>query len=180
LVEVHVNSDVPPGATMVGAAVNAAVGRGAGGVTGGGAGATTGALTATFAVAAGLLPPGPLQTSEYVVAAVSDAVLCVPLDARLPLQPPLALHAVAFVEFQVRVALAPGATVAGVAVSVAVGTGGTVTVAVGAGLGVSLAVTAAVAVGEVPAPEPPQAANDAHTTLATRQWRILMTHPQFF
>jgi hypothetical protein len=64
-----------------------------------------------------------------VVVAVSAAVVCEPLAARVPLQPPPAVHAVALVELQVSVEAAPLATEVGDAVSVAVGVGAvTVTV----------------------------------------------------
>jgi hypothetical protein len=58
------------------------------------------------------------------------AELCDPLVAREPLQPPDALHAVAFVELQVRVVGPPLGTVVGSAVRTAVGTTFTVTDAV--------------------------------------------------
>ena len=67
--------------------------------------------------------------------AVSAAVVCVPLAARVPLQPPDAVHAVALVELQVSVEVAPLATDVGDAVSVTVGVGAvTVTVADAVGL----------------------------------------------
>jgi hypothetical protein len=49
LVELHVNVDVPPGATLVGFALKVAVGMG---------------RTVTVAVAIGLVPPGPVQVRE--------------------------------------------------------------------------------------------------------------------
>jgi hypothetical protein len=54
----------------------------------------------------------------------------------VPLQPPEAVHAVAWVEFHVRVEVPPVATLVGFAVNAAVGTAGaaTVTVTVTAGL----------------------------------------------
>jgi hypothetical protein len=55
----------------------------------------------------------------------------VPLAASGPLQPPLAVHAVALVELHVSVAVPPLATPVGAAVNVAVGAGvGVVTVTV--------------------------------------------------
>jgi hypothetical protein len=92
------------------------------------------AVTVTVAVAAGLVPPGPAQVSEYVVVAVSAPVLWVPLVASVPVQPPVAVHAVALVELQVRMDAPLGPTMVGFAVSVAVGAGLMVTVAVAAGL----------------------------------------------
>jgi hypothetical protein len=58
-----------------------------------------------------------------VVVAVSAPVLCVPLAASVPLQPPLAAHAVALVEFQLSVVDPPLSRELAVAVSDAVGTG---------------------------------------------------------
>jgi hypothetical protein len=63
-----------------------------------------------------------------VVLAVSAPVLWVPLVACVPLQPPEAVHAVAFIELQVSVDVAPTAMLAGEAVRVTVGNGVTVTV----------------------------------------------------
>jgi len=75
-------------------------------------------------------PPAPVHVSVYLVVAVSAAVLCEPLAASEPLQPPEAAHEVAFVEDQVKVEAAPLATVLGLAPKVTVGTGVvTVTVA---------------------------------------------------
>ena len=59
LVELHVSVEAPPLATVVGIAVNVAVGMTA---------------TATIAVAGALVPPGPVQVSEYDVLVVSAAV----------------------------------------------------------------------------------------------------------
>jgi hypothetical protein len=77
------------------------------------------------------VPPAPLQARANVVAAVSAPVLADPVTAFAPLQPPLAVHEVAFVLDQFSMAAAPLVTVAGVAVSVTVGKGlaATVTVA---------------------------------------------------
>jgi hypothetical protein len=61
--------------------------------------------------------------------AVNAPVLRVPLAARLPLHPPEAVHAVAFVELQFKTAAAPGATVAGLAVSTTPGATFTVVLA---------------------------------------------------
>ncbi len=108
LVDAHVKVDAMPPATVTGSAVNVAVG-----------------MTLTVAVAAGLVPPGPVQVSVYIVFTASAAVDLVPLAAKVPLQPPPAIHAVAFVEVQVRMAAVPPAIDRGFAVKVAVGTGAT-------------------------------------------------------
>jgi hypothetical protein len=125
LVELQVRVEVPPLAILVGFAVNMTVG--------------TLAATVTIAVVGTLMPPGPEQVSEYVVVAVNAAVVCVPLAARGPFQPPVAVHEVALVELQVSVDVPPGATAVGFAVNVAVGgtltLAATVTVAVTAALG---------------------------------------------
>jgi hypothetical protein len=60
--------------------------------------------------------------------------LFVPLTASAPLQPPLAVHSVAFVLDQVSVELPPEAIVVGLAVNVTVGAGATVTVALAGAL----------------------------------------------
>ena len=60
LVELHVSVEVPPLATEVGFAVNVTVGAG---------------TTVTVAVATLLVPPAPVQVSEYEVLAVSAPVL---------------------------------------------------------------------------------------------------------
>ena len=123
LVELHVSVEVPPLMTVVGLADNAAVGTGA-------------AVTATIAVAAGLIPPGPVQVSEYAVFVASVPVLRLPLVGTAPLQPPEAVHAVALVELQVSVEVPPLTTVVGFASNATVGsgTGVTATVTVAAGL----------------------------------------------
>ena len=61
---------------------------------------------------------------------MSAPVLCVPLVALLPLQPPEAVHEVALVELHVRVDEPPRATAVGLAASVTVAAGTTVTAAV--------------------------------------------------
>lgn len=69
-----------------------------------------------------MAPSGPLQLSVNSVAgAVSAPVLAEPAVGRPPDHPPLAVHVVAPVEDQVRVALPPVATSFGLAVSVTVG-----------------------------------------------------------
>jgi hypothetical protein len=70
----------------------------------------------------------PLQVSVYVVVVVGETP-SVPLVASAPVQPPEAVHEVAFVLDHVNVELAPEAIVVGFAVSVTVGAGDTVTVA---------------------------------------------------
>ena len=69
------------------------------------------------------LPPLPVQVSVNCVAAVRLGVLCEPLVASLPLQPPEAAHWAAFVDDHVSVEAAPLLTVLGLAVSVTVGAG---------------------------------------------------------
>ena len=60
---------------------------------------------------------------------VIPLIAWLPLVAVLLVQPPVAAHEVALVEFQVSVDVPPLAMLAGLAVSVAVGCGTTVTVA---------------------------------------------------
>ena len=67
------------------------------------------------------LPPAPVQVSVNVVAALNAPVVALPLVVSAPLQPPEAVHALAFVELQVSVAAAPLTTAAGLAVSAIVG-----------------------------------------------------------
>jgi hypothetical protein len=95
LLELQVSSADAPLATAVGAAVKVTVGAG---------------TTVTVCVAGALVPPGPVQVSEYVVLAVNTAVARVPAAGKDPFQPPPAVHAEAFVELQVRVEVAPLAT----------------------------------------------------------------------
>jgi hypothetical protein len=64
------------------------------------------ALTVTVADCTAL-PPAPLQVSVYVALAVSAPVDCEPLSAFAPDQAPEAVHAVAWVADQFKVALAP-------------------------------------------------------------------------
>jgi hypothetical protein len=88
----------------------------------------------TEAVTGAVTPPGPAHVIEYAVVVVNGPVLRLPLAARVPLQPPDAVHESAFVELQVNVELPPTATATGVAARVTVGSGFTVTVAVAGGL----------------------------------------------
>jgi hypothetical protein len=115
LVELHVNVEAAPLATEAGFAASVTIG-----VPG----------TVTVAVATLLVPPRPAQVNEYEFVAVSAPVLCVPLVALAPLQPPEATHEVVLVEFHVSVEAPPLATEVGFAVSVTVGAGTTVTLAV--------------------------------------------------
>ncbi len=69
------------------------------------------------------LPPAPVQTSVNTDVAVKAPVVAVPEVARLPVQPPDAVQAVAFVELQVSVAVDPLLTVVGDAASVTTGAG---------------------------------------------------------
>jgi hypothetical protein len=112
----HVNVEVAPEAMLVGFAVSVTVG-----------GADE--LTVTVAEAGADVPPVPLQVSVYVVVAVGETP-SVPLVASAPVQPPEAVHEVAFVLDQVSVELAPEAIVVGFAVKVTVGAAIPVTVTV--------------------------------------------------
>jgi hypothetical protein len=67
------------------------------------------------------LPPGPMQFRVYVVSAERTPVLCVPLTASVPDQPPEAVQAVAPVEVQVSTVLPPLGTMLGSALMVMVG-----------------------------------------------------------
>ncbi len=108
LVEDQVKVEAPPLATLVGLALSD----------------TLGGAAETVTVADwDAEPPAPLQVSVNVVVVVSAAVVKVPLLGSLPVQPPEALHEVAFVEDQVRVEVAPFATVLGLAEIVTAGAG---------------------------------------------------------
>jgi hypothetical protein len=115
LVELHVSVEAPPLATEVGLAVRVTVGAGA---------------TVTVAVTTLLVPPVPLQLSEYEAVALRAPVLCVPLVALAPPQLPDAVQEAAFVELHVSVEEPPPAIEVGFAVNVTVGAATTVTVAV--------------------------------------------------
>jgi len=112
--ELHVRTDVPPGATTDGLAVSVATGM---------------VVTSTVAVAAWLLPPSPAQVSEKVVLELRAAVAWEPEVASVPLQPPDAVQLVESVELQVNVEVVPAATNVGLAARVAVGIICTVVVA---------------------------------------------------
>jgi hypothetical protein len=62
-----------------------------------------------------------VQVNEYTVVAASVPVLSLPLGAFAPLQPPDAMHDVAFVELHVSDEAPPLATTEGVATIVAMG-----------------------------------------------------------
>jgi len=113
LVELQVSVEVPPLAMTVGLATKVAVG-----------------MILTMTVDALLVPPVPVQVKEYELGIVIAPVLCVPLVALLPVQPPEAVHEVAFVELHVSVEVPPLAIKVGFAINVTVGAGTTVTVAV--------------------------------------------------
>jgi hypothetical protein len=108
-VELQVNIEALPLEIAVGKAVN-----------------VTRGMILTMAVAGVLLPPGPVQLSEYEVGAVSAPVLMLPFAAWAPLQPPVAVQEVAFVEPQVNIEALPLAIETGMAARDAVGTRGVV------------------------------------------------------
>jgi hypothetical protein len=83
------------------------------------------ALTVTV-VDAVFVPPLPVQLSWYVVVAVRAPVLCLPLVAFVPLQPPEAVQLVELVELQVNCDELPDAMLVGAADSVTEGHGRTV------------------------------------------------------
>ncbi len=105
--------ELPPTAIVGGEAVNWIAGRGW--VT----------ITGTLALP---VPPGPVQASENTVVAASAAETSVPLVALAPVQPPLAVQVVAFVDDHVRLVDDPVVTDGGVAVNVTMGNTGAVTV----------------------------------------------------
>jgi hypothetical protein len=69
------------------------------------------------------VPPVPVQLKVKLVALVSASVLWLPAVALVPLQPPDAVHEVAFVEVHVRVLLPPLLTEVGDADNVTAGAG---------------------------------------------------------
>lgn len=69
------------------------------------------------------VPPAPLQASVNVVALESAAVLSLPAVSRAPVQPPEAVHDVAFDVDHVNVLVPPLLTEVGEAVSVTTGAG---------------------------------------------------------
>ena len=106
LVELQASVEVPPLAMTEGVATKVAVGM---------------ILTRTLDTL--LVPPVPVQVKEYELGIVMAPVLCVPLVALLPPQPPDAVHEVAFVELQVSVDAVPLAIEVGAAPRDAVGFG---------------------------------------------------------
>ena len=108
LLEDQVKVEPPPLATLLGLAL----------IFIDGAGAETVTVADWLA-----LPPAPVQVSVNVVLVVRLSVLWEPLVALLPVQPPEAVQDVAWVEDQVRVEVAPLATVLGLAVRVTAGAG---------------------------------------------------------
>jgi hypothetical protein len=93
-VELQVSVAAPPLVMLVVETASAAVGVLAG-------------ATSTVTDLVSVVPPDPVHSSEYVVFWVSKPVLCVPLVATAPDQPPEAVHAVAFVELQLNVVEPP-------------------------------------------------------------------------
>ena len=112
LVDDQVSVEVAPAMIDVGEAVNVTVGIGAG---------VTPIVADEVAV-----PPAPVHAKVYVVVAVG-VTPCVPLIALLPVQPPEAVHAVALVDDQVSVEVAPAIIDVGEAEKVTVGIGAGVT-----------------------------------------------------
>jgi hypothetical protein len=116
LVELQVSVALPPEATPRGLAVSNAVGAGGGG------GGVLAAVTVTVALAAaGVVPLAPAQVKVKVLAALSAAVTTLPPVDCAPLQEPDAVQAVALVEDQVSVVVAPVVTLVGLALSETVG-----------------------------------------------------------
>jgi hypothetical protein len=145
LVELQLSVVAAPLTTEAGLAVSAIVG---------GEGATT--VTVTVDVA-GAVPAPPAHVSVKLVVAFSGPVLALPLVGSAPLQPPEAVHAVAFAELHISVAALPVCTVVGFAFSVAVGVTAIVTAAVAGELPVapvqlSVKVVAALSAGVVKVP----------------------------
>ena len=105
-VDDHVRVVVPPGATPRGDAVSDTDGD-------------VDDVTLTVARATAP-PPGPLQFSVNVVFAVT-ALLSLPVTARVPVQPPDAVHVSALVACQVSTVVPPELTVVGEAAKVIVG-----------------------------------------------------------
>lgn len=105
-VEDQVRVELLPLATVLGFALSDTVG--------------TGCVTETVADCEAL-PPVPVQVSVKVVLAFSVPVDCVPLTARLPLQPPLAVQEVALVADQLSVDALPEVIDDGLALMLTVG-----------------------------------------------------------
>jgi hypothetical protein len=105
LVELQLSVAALPLWTDVGFAVRVAVGT-----------------TLIPAFSTGLVPSGPLHVSTKVEFLVRGPVLCVPLGANVPLQAFEAVHDVASVELQVRVAEPPLSTAPALVIKATVGT----------------------------------------------------------
>jgi hypothetical protein len=76
----------------------------------------------TFTVArATAPPPGPSQFNVKVVVDVMAALWALPLTARLPVQPPVAVHDAALLDVHVNIVVPPLATLLGLAVRLTVG-----------------------------------------------------------
>jgi len=116
LVDDQLSVELPLKATEVGLAVNISVGAG-------------GDPTVTLAVCE-IDPPAPWHVSVYAALAVKLLLVALPEVDCAPLQLPLAVQLVAFVDDQLSVVLPLKATDAGLAVSVSVGAGGAPTVTV--------------------------------------------------
>jgi hypothetical protein len=114
--ELQVRTLLPPLAIASGLAINVM------------AGAPTG-LTEIWVLATLLVPPMPLQVSEYEVVVVSGPVDWLPLVAIAPDQPPEPVQPLATVELHVNVDVPPFAMLVGIALSATVGSGATATVA---------------------------------------------------
>jgi hypothetical protein len=109
-VDDQLSVEVWPGETLVGLAESETVGG-------------VGAVTVTVA-ALSAVPPGPVHVSVNTEVVDSDRV-SVPLVASDPLQPPLAVHAVALADDHVKVDDSPAAMLVGFADSETVGVGST-------------------------------------------------------
>jgi hypothetical protein len=106
LVAFHVNIELNPDATVLGAELMLTAGAAD--------------LTETDADCVAV-PPGPVQVNTYVALAFSAPEDCEPLRALPPDQSPEAVHAVTFCVDQVRVEAAPDTTVLGEALKVTIG-----------------------------------------------------------
>jgi hypothetical protein len=117
LVEDHVKVALPPRVMVAGATEIIAVGA-------------AGAFTVSVADWL-VLPPEPVHVRVYVsVPAAAGVSVALPLVNCEPLHAPLAVHAVAFVEDQVRVLVAPRRIDVGLTAIVSVGAAGAPTVTV--------------------------------------------------
>jgi hypothetical protein len=112
-VEVHVNVDVAPDATLPGVAEKLTVGSG---------GAVTGAIV-TIADDCAVALPAPVQVKVNVLVDVSNPLLAEPLVPLDPLQAPDAVHPVASLDVQVSVTALPLTTLAALVLKLTVGAG---------------------------------------------------------